>query len=438
VAQVASALDAAHEAGLVHRDVKPANVLLGDGHVYLTDFGLTRLAAADTSVTESGQWMGTVDYASPEQLQGERCDARSDVYALGCVLFAALTGGPPYPRGTVPATMVAHLRGHIPRVSGVAGVPAAMDRVIARALAKSPEDRYLSTGDLARAAEAALHGEHVTEEERSVARGRAAPPASSTAATVIEEAAGALSRPEDPRYGAVPAGAGDAVSGRSGVSDGPRREDPTRRLGDPPAPARGLPIDDAAAPPPVNGAGAPAPDRDAPTRRIAPASPAGGAPVRRRRRRGARRLALALLLAGAVAAAGGAVATLGQGDPPLVGPVDEDEVQDVLDRFAGAMAAEDPRALQRTLTTGASRVTPADRQDGRAAVVAEYRRQFAGNALNGYELLDADVDGGEIGRAVARYSAPREGSAPITGKIVFDVVRERGRVRIALIAATPD
>ena len=101
VAQLASALDAAHAAGLVHRDVKPANVLLAGDHAYLSDFGLTRLAGSDTSLTGSGQWIGTVEYCSPEQLRGGRTDARADVYSLGCVLFAALTGGPPFAPGTV-------------------------------------------------------------------------------------------------------------------------------------------------------------------------------------------------------------------------------------------------------------------------------------------------------------------------------------------------
>ena len=98
VAQVASALDAAHAAGLVHRDVKPANVLLGgsgrEEHAYLSDFGLTRLLAAETHLTETGQWMGTIDFSAPEQLSGYRIDARADVYSLGCVLHAALSGHP--------------------------------------------------------------------------------------------------------------------------------------------------------------------------------------------------------------------------------------------------------------------------------------------------------------------------------------------------------
>ena len=102
VAQVAAALDAAHAAGLVHRDVKPANVLIAGDHAYLGDFGLTRLLSSEEQLTETGQWLGTTDFSSPEQLQGERVDARADIYSLGCVLHAALLGKPPYPRATCP------------------------------------------------------------------------------------------------------------------------------------------------------------------------------------------------------------------------------------------------------------------------------------------------------------------------------------------------
>ena len=179
VAQVGLALDAAHGAGLVHRDVKPANFLITGGpgteHVYLSDFGLTRVAGSDARLTESGEWIGSVDFMSPEHLRGERTDARSDVYALGCVLYTALTGGVPFPRGTVPATLLAHLHDAPPLPSATEGVPAAFDRVLLRALAKTPADRYPSAGDLGRAAVAAAHGETITEVERSVARGPAAP-----------------------------------------------------------------------------------------------------------------------------------------------------------------------------------------------------------------------------------------------------------------------
>ena len=176
IAQVASALDAAHAAGLVHRDVKPANVLLerGGEHAYLSDFGLMRRLDPQVPLTDSGRWMGTVDFAAPEQLQGEPVDARSDVYSLGCVLYAALTGSPPFARGTVPATLLAHLHDAPPRPSE-AGVPQPMDRVVARALAKEPADRYPSAGDLGRAALAAARGESVPESERTVAIGSAAP-----------------------------------------------------------------------------------------------------------------------------------------------------------------------------------------------------------------------------------------------------------------------
>ena len=174
IAQVGAALDAAHAAGLVHRDVKPANVLISGEHAYLGDFGLTRLLSSEEQLTETGQWLGTTDFAAPEQLMGGRVDARADVYSLGCVLHAALTGKPPYPRTTVPATLLAHLQDPIPRPSE-RGAPDGFDRVLARALAKHPEDRYPSAGDLGRAALAAARGAPVTASERSVAIGPAAP-----------------------------------------------------------------------------------------------------------------------------------------------------------------------------------------------------------------------------------------------------------------------
>ncbi len=159
VAQVAAGLDAAHAVGLVHRDVKPANVLLegedGSGHVYLSDFGLTLDPSADTRVTGSDEWFGTVDFMAPEQFEGDSPDARTDVYALGCVLNAALTGEPPFARGSVPGTILAHLHDPPPRPSDTAGVPKAFDHVVARALAKRPSDRYRSAGELGRAALAA-------------------------------------------------------------------------------------------------------------------------------------------------------------------------------------------------------------------------------------------------------------------------------------------
>jgi hypothetical protein len=152
VAQVAGALDCAHSRGLVHRDVKPANVLGADSdHGYLADFGLAK--REDTpGVTETGRWLGTADYAAPEQIEGGKVGPAADVYALGCVLFAALTGEPPFPRES--AVAVAYAQVHDP--APAAGVSTAMDTVLARALAKRPADRFASAGELSAAAVAAV------------------------------------------------------------------------------------------------------------------------------------------------------------------------------------------------------------------------------------------------------------------------------------------
>src|SRR3954451_5871549 len=176
VAQIGAALDAAHERGLVHRDVKPANVLLTPAdHAYLTDFGLIkRVGEGATQVSRPGGWVGTLGYVAPEQIRGARVDARSDVYALGAVLYHALTGGPPFSADSDEAMLWSHLHDEPPSVSD--GMPVAFDPVIRRALAKDPGDRYPSAGDLGRAALAAA-GEPVPDEpERQVARGPAAPP----------------------------------------------------------------------------------------------------------------------------------------------------------------------------------------------------------------------------------------------------------------------
>ncbi|HEX5899020.1 MAG TPA: serine/threonine-protein kinase [Solirubrobacteraceae bacterium] len=177
VAQVASALDAAHARGIVHRDVKPANVLLGaNDHAYLTDFGLTKRVTSHTGSTRDGGWVGTLGYVAPEQIRGERLDARADVYALGCVLYHSLAGAPPYQRESDEATLWAHLNDDPPSLHDRApDVPAGFDAVLARALAKDPDDRYPSTGDLGRAALAAAGRPVAPAPERLVAIGEAAP-----------------------------------------------------------------------------------------------------------------------------------------------------------------------------------------------------------------------------------------------------------------------
>ena len=179
LAQLTSALDAAHARGLVHRDVKPANVLIaregGGDHVYLTDFGLAKFVVGG-GVTRTGMFVGTLDYAAPEQLEGRGVDARTDVYAAGCVLYNMLTGAVPFPREGEAAVMWAHLSAGPPSVRElVPELPAEFDAVIARAMAKNPADRYPSAGDLGRDALAAAERQRATVAERSVATGRAAP-----------------------------------------------------------------------------------------------------------------------------------------------------------------------------------------------------------------------------------------------------------------------
>jgi serine/threonine-protein kinase len=158
--QIGGALDAAHGAGLVHRDVKPANILLAEhgSHAYLCDFGLAKRAAS-TAVTQAGAFLGTLDYCAPEQIQGQAVDGRADVYSLGAVLFACLAGRPPYPRETDVAVLQAHLADPPPPLSGIRSELGALDPVIARALAKRPEDRFATAGGLAGAARAALDGD---------------------------------------------------------------------------------------------------------------------------------------------------------------------------------------------------------------------------------------------------------------------------------------
>ena len=380
--QIGAALDAAHAVGLVHRDVKPANVLLSGEHAYLADFGLSQVVGTETRLTSTGQWIGTVDFMAPEQFSGAEVDARADVYALGCVLYTALTGETPYPRGTVPATMLAHMHDAPPRPTEVAAdVPAGFDRVIARALAKDPERRYPSTGDLGRAALAAAEGRHVTETERTVARGAAAP----------------QGRPGDGREHA------GAINGRTAAT--------------------------VAAPP----------ARELTARKPPTTLPLGDRP--RRRLRGRAPLVLAGLLA--LGAAGAAVAVVGPGDgvdpQRLPGAsVSEGEVEALASDFAAAYGEEDGAALGQLLTRDAERVVPGARQDGRAAVVKAYRRQFEDSETRSFELRELVATGGATGRATARFVATYAGEPDVTGTIVLGVLRDRGTPRIALISARQD
>jgi serine/threonine-protein kinase len=388
--QIGAALDAAHAVGLVHRDVKPANVLLNGEHAYLADFGLSQVVGTDTRLTSTGQWIGTADFMAPEQFSGEEVDARADIYALGCVLYNALTGETPYPRGTVPATMLAHLHDDPPRPTAVVnGVPAGFDRVIARALAKDPETRYPSAGDLGRAALAAAEGRHVTESERTVARGAAAP---------HERAAGA-----------PPVPGGNGRTAATALLPPARPEAPPPRQRTAHQPRETLPLGDRP----------------------------------RRRRLGGPTVRALALVAGAAVAAFAVVQIAGAGDgvdPKLLpgAPVADGEVEGLVRDFADAYAEEDATALGRLLTRDAERVVPGARQEGRPAVIASYKRQFADSDTRSFEVKDLEATGGATGRASVRYVATYGDEPDVSGTITFGVLRDRGTPRIALISARQD
>jgi ABC-type transport system substrate-binding protein/tRNA A-37 threonylcarbamoyl transferase component Bud32 len=188
VSQVAGALDEAHRLGLVHRDVKPGNILVASGEggerAYICDFGLARHVSSVSSLTGERGFVGTIDYVPPEQIEGGSIDGRADVYSLGCVLFECLTGARPFARHSELSVVFAHLNEPAPRPSELRPeLPAALDELVATALAKAPEDRYGTCGELAAAARAALDGRPLRR--RRASRRRVATVAIAAAAAVV-------------------------------------------------------------------------------------------------------------------------------------------------------------------------------------------------------------------------------------------------------------
>jgi serine/threonine-protein kinase len=214
--QIADALDTAHRRGLVHRDVKPANVLIdADDHAYLTDFGITKQVGAASS-TQTGAMVGTLDYMAPEQIRGEAVDGRSDVYALGCMLYELLAGAPPFRRETPAETMWAHLQAEPPRLAG----HPALDPVIAKALAKDKDERHATCRGLVAEARAALGlspAHQTTRRARPLVGHRRAILVAGLLVTAVVVAAGvvALTATDDARPSA-PAGSGVAVIDATG------------------------------------------------------------------------------------------------------------------------------------------------------------------------------------------------------------------------------
>jgi serine/threonine-protein kinase len=158
--QLGAALDAAHAQGLVHRDVKPANILLASDrsqHAFLTDFGLVKHIDSSEGLSGAGQWLGTVDYLAPEQITGGQVDRRADVYALAAVLFHCLVGTVPFERDDELAKLWAHVNADRPSVTArISAVPKLIDEVIARGMARSVGERFATAGELATAAAMAL------------------------------------------------------------------------------------------------------------------------------------------------------------------------------------------------------------------------------------------------------------------------------------------
>ncbi len=181
ITQVAGALDAAHTRGLVHRDVKPANVLLTldePEHAYLTDFGVAMQLGRHARITRAGQWVGTLDYLAPEQIRGEALDAGADIYALTAVLYHCLTGEPPFPRESDAAIMWAHTSESVPTPARTSPeLPDELDAVILRGMAKDPADRFASAGELAAACARAVGLPAPEHQARVPARGPARRPA---------------------------------------------------------------------------------------------------------------------------------------------------------------------------------------------------------------------------------------------------------------------
>jgi outer membrane biosynthesis protein TonB len=424
VAQVAGALDAAHALGLVHRDVKPANILLGQRmgreHAYLTDFGLTKRVASAGGLTQTGQWVGTLDYVAPEQIRGDNVDARTDVYALGGVLMHALTGHVPFERDSDVAKMWGHINDPpVTPSSVVPGLPPELDAVVLRAMAKEPDERYPSAGDLGRAALAAVEGQQPATPERMVAVGGAAP-------------AGAAPEPTIQEAPAEPTTA--AAADRAPAAAPPPPPEP-------PPPPPTIPRPQEPVPPPVAPPPAPAPP---------PPPPRGGGRIVLLAVVG---VVLVLGIAAGVLAATGAFSSDestttgastggGIGPPPTVEstpttntPISAAAVRGVLDRYAAAYSAHDLSGLKSLFAPGFTRKNNDQPAKGIGASLAEYRKQFRQFPDSVYRLDVVNVKPSEgEATAAANYTITNAGPTASNGSIGFHMSEVGGELKIDAIA----
>ncbi len=210
VGQIAAGLDYAHSRGIIHRDLKPGNILFtADGDAVIADFGLAKILEGTGGLTQDGTVLGTPEYMSPEQAMGKPLDGRTDVYSLGVIVFAMLTGSVPFHRETPLATMVAHIHEPVPPLrERNPALPAGVELVLQRALAKTPDERYASARELAQAlagafsAMSALPDSGIFAAPSSVAASESAPPAA-RAPSAATSAASASAAPASP-VGAAP------------------------------------------------------------------------------------------------------------------------------------------------------------------------------------------------------------------------------------------
>jgi hypothetical protein len=230
IAEVGSGLDFAHRSGLLHRDVKPANILLAapddpsePEHVLLTDFGIAKSTDEVQHLTGTGNLLATLAYASPEQIEAQPLDHRVDIYALGCVLYELLTGSVPFPESSPFATMTAHLKNPPPRpTDAMPWLPAGFDAVVAKAMAKNPDDRYSTCRELSLAARAALAASAPAASDPT--RAETAPPPAARAGAAgsadgpaaVPGAASSIAAPGGP--GAAPAQADAAAVAAASIS----------------------------------------------------------------------------------------------------------------------------------------------------------------------------------------------------------------------------